>query len=100
MRRAELQKCLTKRIQFLRDVRSLRTLCSEFRELLCDVVEFFADRRQLEPQLVQLPREIELLLKARGRCFNAWIHCNGQRLREGFASNCQGNRVIPRGGPW
>ena len=64
MRRTELDECLSKGFQFLRDVRSLRGLGSEFRQLLGDAVELFADRRQLEAQLIQFPREIELFLKS------------------------------------
>src|SRR5207244_12550373 len=87
MRRPKLRECLNKGLQFLRYVRSLRGLCFEFRELLGDVVELLADRGQLEPQLIQLPREIELFPKVGARRFNARIHCDSQRLAESFPVN-------------
>src|SRR5262249_14672278 len=99
MRWSEYHQCLTKRFQLLSDIGSLRRLCFEFRQLLGDFIEFLANRCQLEPQLIQSPREIELFLKIGGRCFDARIHRNRQRLSESFAVNRQRNRVVTRRDP-
>ena len=100
MRRPKLHERLSEGFQFLRDVRPFRSLCPEFRQLLGDVVELLADRRELEALLIQLPREIELFLKIGSRRFNARIHRNGQWLAKSFAACRQRDGVITRRGPW
>src|SRR5439155_22334867 len=99
MRRPKFHQGSSKGLKLLRDVRSLRSTRFEFRQLLGDIVELLADRRKLEPQLIQAPREIKLFLKFSGRRFNARIHCYGQRAAESFAVNCQRNRVITQISP-
>src|SRR5215831_16523510 len=99
MRGSKRSKRLSEAFQFLRHISALGSARFKFCQLLHELLKFVADRRELEPQLIQSPREIELVPKLIGRRFNARIDRDGQRLGESFAVNDQRYRVITCRGP-